>query len=678
MHYQQQTLDAAWHTRIRQALKKLTQSTAKATAALALAALVAAPSAHALTSSDIQLLVSLGIIPADKAAAALAMVSDMAPAASCGVFTRNLTLGSTGSDVADLQTFLISKGVMTLPAGVAKGYFGPLTQQSLARYQASVGIAPAAGYFGPITRANVAAACSIAAPGNPVTPTPGTPTLSGGEASLTDYDSPSRYSNEDLEEGATAKVFAAEFDVDDGDIRLERVDVRVEAVNQTNEDEPWKQLETIELYLNGDRIATKDVDNKNDWSRQASTESPSGSRSYEVRFTGLDEIIEEGESVELEIAVTASDRIDDGDLTQSWKIWIPTNGIRATDGEGIQQYTGDDDESKVFSIEVADSGDVSIRESDDDLDAAILIVDTDDKSATHEVFRFEIDNRDADIFVNTLTIVASTSDTNIEDVLSELTVEIDGDEYHYDTASTTGNLGEYTFDFEDNGDEIPVDEDDRVEVVVLARFNKSNGNYDEGTQVQFGAGRIDGATYGAVALTAEGQATGDDTDVSGRQEGAVHTLRTTGVVLTGNSASATVRQAQFAGDTEKGVFEIEVTVAALEEDAYIPDSVGTSSDATAGFVFAVTDTGTPFEGSVNAFIASESAKTMSNGRHKIPEGTSARFTIRVELDPTGAASSKPFGIELGSIRFSETNNGALVTYTVPNEPAFETNKVTID
>lgn len=70
-------------------------------------------------------------------------------------YTRNLTIGSRGADVISLQTFLESQGLLVMPQGVAKGYFGILTRAALARYQASVGISPAVGFFGPITRAKI-------------------------------------------------------------------------------------------------------------------------------------------------------------------------------------------------------------------------------------------------------------------------------------------------------------------------------------------------------------------------------------------------------------------------------------------------------------------------------------------------------------------------------------------
>lgn len=76
-------------------------------------------------------------------------------------FTRDLTLGSTGPDVASLQSFLIAENAglaaqALLEAG-ATGYFGPITQRALSEYQARAGIVPAAGYFGPITRARMLA-----------------------------------------------------------------------------------------------------------------------------------------------------------------------------------------------------------------------------------------------------------------------------------------------------------------------------------------------------------------------------------------------------------------------------------------------------------------------------------------------------------------------------------------
>lgn len=77
-------------------------------------------------------------------------------------FLTDLSIGSRTDDVQRLQQFLNSKGyiVNARPDGAgAPGrestYFGDLTREALARFQAANSIAPAVGYFGPITRALV-------------------------------------------------------------------------------------------------------------------------------------------------------------------------------------------------------------------------------------------------------------------------------------------------------------------------------------------------------------------------------------------------------------------------------------------------------------------------------------------------------------------------------------------
>lgn len=67
----------------------------------------------------------------------------------------NLMVSSSGSDVISLQTFLESKGYLTMPSGVAKGYFGMLTKKALIMYQSSIGL-PSTGFFGAMTRAKLA------------------------------------------------------------------------------------------------------------------------------------------------------------------------------------------------------------------------------------------------------------------------------------------------------------------------------------------------------------------------------------------------------------------------------------------------------------------------------------------------------------------------------------------
>lgn len=75
---------------------------------------------------------------------------------SCS-FTRDLTMGSKGDDVKCLQQYLNNAGYAIASSGAgSKGnestYFGTLTKNALAKWQAANSVSPAVGYFGPISR----------------------------------------------------------------------------------------------------------------------------------------------------------------------------------------------------------------------------------------------------------------------------------------------------------------------------------------------------------------------------------------------------------------------------------------------------------------------------------------------------------------------------------------------
>jgi hypothetical protein len=70
---------------------------------------------------------------------------------SCSVFSQDLYYGMNSSEVECLQQFLANLGNDIYPEKLVTGYFGPLTQSAVQRYQAFKGII-VTGYFGPLTR----------------------------------------------------------------------------------------------------------------------------------------------------------------------------------------------------------------------------------------------------------------------------------------------------------------------------------------------------------------------------------------------------------------------------------------------------------------------------------------------------------------------------------------------
>lgn len=119
--------------------------------------------AGAQSTADLQAMINSLLTQINALQAQLAAQSGGGAVASSYSFTRSLTVGSTGADVRALQQWLNANGYQVSASGAGSvgnetQYFGPATRSALARYQAAVGIAPAAGYFGPITRARVSAA----------------------------------------------------------------------------------------------------------------------------------------------------------------------------------------------------------------------------------------------------------------------------------------------------------------------------------------------------------------------------------------------------------------------------------------------------------------------------------------------------------------------------------------
>ncbi len=71
----------------------------------------------------------------------------------CYRFNNNLSIGSTGADVTELQKVLVAKGYLVMPTGVAYGSFDLLVQVAVSKWQVAAGISPATGYVGPVSRA---------------------------------------------------------------------------------------------------------------------------------------------------------------------------------------------------------------------------------------------------------------------------------------------------------------------------------------------------------------------------------------------------------------------------------------------------------------------------------------------------------------------------------------------
>lgn len=580
---------------------------------------------------------------AAQIAALQAELAGMGGSSASATFTMDLTLGSSGAEVTALQNWLISKGY-AIPAG-ATGYFGAQTQSALAAWQAANGITPAAGYFGPITRAKVNSMAGGSTGGS----TGNTGGLSGGEASLEDFDGQDG-EDDQLTEGGTAKVAEFEFDVEDGDVSIERVDLTFETTaTGSEEDEPWNTFDTITLYVNGEEVASEDVSEEDDWLEDTEP--------FTFRFSGIDAVVEEGETATVEVEIEAQNSIDSADTTIPWTVEILDEDLRAIDGEGIDQYTGDSTGEEV-SFDVVEEGEddgLDVRSSTEDPDAATLKVEDDSRSDWYTIFVYDLeaDEDGGGIELNTVPVSFTVSDDNVNDVVNDVKLVIDGEEFDdFDWVSPTGTSASTTFDID--GD-YTVDAGDRVAVEVMVEF-KAMTAYSGGTTII--------ASTSGEYYDAEGA---DDVTVDGSATSETHTLQVEGINVEPTSDSSDI-QVVDGVDNDYATYTIEVEVTAFESDIFIPNN---SSSFTYQFENAGTGAAFATTSATTSQAVTSSADVVGNF-YRVNEGDTETFTYTFTLDPQAAAEGVQYRAQLLTINYNDTQAAPDAVYTATPANDYET------
>ena len=106
--------------------------------------------------------------------------SSASSGAGCYTFTQNITVGTTGGEVAWVQKFLNSHGAVVSATGAGSpgnesSSFGPKTKAAVAKFQSANGLS-SVGIWGPMTRAKANSMCA----GTPGSVVPGTPITGNG------------------------------------------------------------------------------------------------------------------------------------------------------------------------------------------------------------------------------------------------------------------------------------------------------------------------------------------------------------------------------------------------------------------------------------------------------------------------------------------------------------------
>lgn len=283
-----------------------------------------------------------------------------ASVAAAQTFSTNLMVGSTGSDVVALQTWLIGNGfdIPAITSGAAThGYFGSQTQAAVKKYQASKGI-PNTGFVGPLTRGAlngtasvVSAPASVVCPvgfvctpvaGAPVTTTatPGVITTPGAEGTLSATQTNSGLSSTVYEGDTMVGILGVKVEAKNSDVAVQRVKLRMDELTNSTDTKFYNKIfKRLYVTEGGNVLGYADLNTSN---------VVKDGSNYYVTIAGFNLVVPKGGSKNIIIKGDVYPTIDSTDMNdESYQIGFARDGIRGVDGAGIDLYAGGDTDNSI-------------------------------------------------------------------------------------------------------------------------------------------------------------------------------------------------------------------------------------------------------------------------------------------------------------------------------------------
>jgi hypothetical protein len=362
-------------------------------------------------------------------ALALTIVAPVATSAqvmttSAYTFSSSLTIGSRGADVVALQTFLESKGLLTIPAGVAKGYFGTLTRSAVSAYQVTKGITPTAGYFGPITRAAVqadmtstggttssvpgcvAGAAYSSTTGAPCTTgsttTGGSVTTSGVEGSLTVNLATSPTNNSNVQTSSDVPVYGIEFKGKIADSVVQTVDLQVSVTpTGSGAENPSTLINTIKVWDGSNVVATVPVN--------SSTFTKDSNSVYYVRLSSLNFLVPKDSTKVLTVSFSTNSIDTDRAVVIDG---YGSSSVRAVSGNNISSFYSIDGSSytRTHTFKKPGSSTLTLSAASSPLRSQNFRVNATD-SVVVPVLNFNVKSETGDSKITAITATTTGSST---------------------------------------------------------------------------------------------------------------------------------------------------------------------------------------------------------------------------------------------------------------------------
>jgi len=618
-------------------------------------------------------------------------------------WSRNLSIGDSGPDVMKLQQFLNSNPATRVAAtgvgsaGQETEYYGALTGAAVAKFQemyradilSPLGLVNSTTYFGNMTRAKANELCSVAPAPSPVDDVvddvtddvtdddvvadddDDDNTLHGGEADVNSFTF--RDEESDIAEGQEDRpVYRIEFDVEDGDVRLERMDVTLDStaiVGGNGEPDPWDAFDEMSIWVDGEKVASEDTSNEDDWDENTGDE-------YVFRITNIDTIFREDTTGEVIVALSANNSVDtDGGAgNDDWDIFIDTDGMRFVDSEGIDTFgppSGSVDRTTFEMIDQGDNDDLDLDSSPEDPDATTFEVN-EDNNMEHMIFAYELSAEDSDndididnLYIDVTVGSPNTSYDTLDELVDDFRIEIDGDSYDAESYTGTGRHAKLQFDVDNDS---TVKHDESATVKLFADFNDVTSSFTVATITA-------STTRSASYIDASGADDLTTSQIGGANRiGETHTLRLQGLKFaakpsdgTGDGDATQVVDPNNKSDNY-GTFFLDFDITVFGDDLWVPvNSVSRGASTTAGVAFQIENAQTGAAvttGTTTATFDIDGANE-DNGYFELEEGNT--YTGQLKITAFDPSTSGTYLLQLLSVGYNATEDTAPDTTQAPDD-----------
>lgn len=607
----------------------------------------AAPAAKADTTSDLQAQISA--LLAQIAALQAQIGGGSASTGTSVQFNMDLTMGSKGADVTALQQWLVSKGFLKMPAGVAYGYFGAVTKSAVAAWQASAGISPASGYFGPISRAKVNAAASTG--GSTGGNTGGSVSLAGN-GRLTNVGSLGDVTS-DLKVGDSAtQVVGVSANATDGDVQIQRLDVTFTVDGTTGSANLNKYISSAAVYLDGKKLGSMNA-----------ADGDKNGRVWTMRFSDLNGVIKSGNTGEIYVKVTPVSSIGSTEGGVNVQADLKVDSLRAVGSDGISETYVSTQINGDFTVSTITAGTLTVSLGNDNPKASQIAVSSSTTTGV-TLLTFSMKAKNQNITVEKLVTSFVTSDNNLNDVVSNVKL-MKGSTVLKSKTLSTGSNGQVTFD---NLGQI-ISKDATADYSIVADL-KGDSAYADGTTLLAST---------TVAGWDVSDADGATVTPSAAAGGNTMTLTATGIsVAKGTFTTSVAPGLTGAGDI--ATFTMPFTVTAGDTAVFIAGSLTKGTANTSGKIMYGTTTtstsGATGEPTTSLQVADVVTGDSAGAYYKVNANTSRTFTLNVAITATttGSVTAGYVGTILNSIAYGATSS-ALTNYFTSNLDTFKTNDV---